>query len=681
MRLLGFPDGSPGGSSRGTRAGRRRFAYGYRRLFQALAIAGVLAILGSATAAAGSTPQPLTRANWGHAIKRLALPGRGCFTASYPVVSWQKRTCTTAPHVPYQPFQPAPAVRAIRRVAGQEIVGDGTDYSAQVSGAPMISATGSFDSGSVVTSVGSFSLQLNSSFFASPTCSGALIPADCLGWQQFIYSTTYNEVFMQYWLINYDTTCPGGWYTYGGDCYVNSAATALTGGPLTASNLASAALTGAAASGGNDTVSLVDGSLAAAASNADSVVDLSAYWTTAEFAVVGDGGGSEAMFGSGSTLSVRTAVDNGSTAAPTCVLEGFTAETNNLDLAPTPTFTAGANPAIESLQNFAGGTPSCATAHGDGDTHEMTFQNLLYDFQAQGDYELASTSSGFLVQNRQVSGAPSWPNAAVNQAIAAQVGSTDVAVCATTSKPLYVNGAATALSPGNQLSLPGGASVSLDPTGTTYLIKNAGGDSVSAAISTTTSPKYINATVGLGTWPEPVHGLLANAPGSTNPTAIETSTGTVLTAPYSFSEFYGTYGKSWQVSTTGKQDLLMPCGPAPTASDPNNVFYEDELPPAIDQQAQTDCEDDGVIAATLLAACTIDEAVLGTSAPVVYESLPTGDTEGQISSNCSPPSVPAGQDGPGKRLAGFAFNGSTYPADCAGAQVRRGVPPMTAGQR
>jgi hypothetical protein len=103
-------------------------------------------------------------------------------------------------------------------------------------------------------------------------------------------------------------------------------------------------------------------------------------------------------------------------------MEGFTGETNNLDLAPTPSITGGANPAIESIQNSTGGVPSCATtAHGDGDTHLLTFGNLFYDFQAQGDFELASTGSNFLVQNRQVSGAPSWPNAAVNQAIAARV--------------------------------------------------------------------------------------------------------------------------------------------------------------------------------------------------------------------------------------------------------------------
>lgn len=632
MRLFRFPAGSPGRSGLGAHGGRRRSAYGnVKRLFQAVAIAGVLAMLGSTSAVAGSIPRPLTRASWGHAMKQLAQPGRGCFTASYPAVSWRKTQCVAAPLIPYRPLRNLPATGGIRRKATPEIVGNGVDYSAQVSGAPMFNATGSFDAGSVVTSVGSFSLQLNSAPFTSPTCATALVPALCQGWQQFIYSSTFNEVFMQYWLLNFDTTCPAGWNPFAGDCYKNSPATTPSGGPLTAANLASAALSGTASGGGNDTASLVDGALAASVSNADSVLDLSAGWMTSEFAVVGDGGGSEAMFGTGSTLTVRTTVNNGSSAAPTCVLEGFTGETNNLDLAPTPTFIGGADPAIESLQNFAGGVPSCASAHGDGDTHLMTFQNLFYDFQAQGDYVLAKTSSGFLVENRQVSGAPSWPDAAVNQAIAARVGSSAVAVCATSTNPLYVNGEPTALSHGSQLTLPGGGSVSLDSAGTTYLIQDGSGDSVSAAVSTTTSPKYINASLGLGRWPEPVQGLLANATGSTNPTAIEASTGTVLTAPYVFGQFYGTYAPSWQVTSAGQQDLLTPCGSVPIMSDPKNTFDAGDLSPATEQQAQAICEKDGVTAATLLDACTIDEAVLGPGAPLVFDTLPTDDTDGQIS--------------------------------------------------
>jgi hypothetical protein len=596
------------------------------RLLGAVAIGAVITVLGSSAASAGGTPRPLTQPSWQHAMKQLRPPGRGCFTASYPTVAWRKARCVTAPRIPYRP----PPARGLRRDARRQTVGDGNDYSAQVSGAPIFDASGTFDTGTVVTSVGTFSLQLNSQFFTSPACATALVPAVCQGWQQFIYSSTSNIVFMQYWLINYDTTCPAGWTTFGGDCFTNSPATTLTGGPLTAANLASEVLNGIATGGaGNDTVSLSDGGLAAAVSNPDSMLDLSAGWTTAEFAAVGDGGGSQATFGAGTTLAVRTSVANGSSAAPTCVLEGFTAETNNLDLAPTPTIMGGANPAIESIQNSTGGVPSCASAHGDGDTHLMTFSNLFYDFQAQGDFELASAAPNFLVQNRQVSGAPSWPLAAVNQAIAARVGTSDVAVCAAARTPLHINGKARALPRGAHLNLPGGARVSLDSTGTTYLIQDGSGDSVTAAVSSTTSPKYINASLGLGRWPEPVQGLVANAAGNTNPTAIQARTGGVLTAPYAFSQFYGTYGTSWRVNE--KLDLLTACGPPPAQSNPGSTFYVKNLSAATARQARDICLRDGVKAATLLGACTIDEAVLGKKAPLIYRTLPTNVTVGQIS--------------------------------------------------
>ncbi len=76
----------------------------------------------------------------------------------------------------------------------------------------------------LVTSASSFSLQLNSVPFTSPACSTALVPAACQGWQQFIYSTTHNAVFMQYWLLNYNTACPSGWTALGADCFTNSPA-------------------------------------------------------------------------------------------------------------------------------------------------------------------------------------------------------------------------------------------------------------------------------------------------------------------------------------------------------------------------------------------------------------------------------------------------------------------------
>jgi hypothetical protein len=65
--------------------------------------------------------------------------------------------------------------------------------------------------------------------------------------------------------------------------------------------------------------------------------DLTNGWRISEFNVFGDGGGSTATFNAGSTIVVRTSANSGMPATlPTCALEGFTGETNNLTLVSTP---------------------------------------------------------------------------------------------------------------------------------------------------------------------------------------------------------------------------------------------------------------------------------------------------------------------------------------------------------
>jgi hypothetical protein len=256
-------------------------------------------------------------------------------------------------------------------------VGDGTDYSAVVPG--LISrATGTFqDVSSGITEKGqsggtgsqvanAFSLQLNSQFFAgSPACAKSGDPSGCQAWQQFVYtyeSRSSGYVFMQYWLINYDATCPSGWYSYSPDCYTNS--NASTTSALTAAELATVNLTASATSGGQDEVSLSVGSgSATSVTNSDSEVDLAANWNTAEWGVYGDGGGSEANFGSKTTLEAQTALTATSKSAPTCVEEGFTGETNNLKLTSTPALGSEPSPTMATRQtNGTSGTASCAVA-------------------------------------------------------------------------------------------------------------------------------------------------------------------------------------------------------------------------------------------------------------------------------------------------------------------------------
>jgi|SRR5271168_2998358 len=206
-------------------------------------------------------------------MSQIPVPKKGCFKSTYPSTAWVEVPCGTPPERPYPPA----SGRA------PEIVGNGNDFSAQATGGLISSATGSFDSitGLTTESDGGtnnrFSLQLNTnSNINAAICSGAKTPSQCSGWQQFVY-TNSGGAFIQYWLLNYATTCPSGWNTYGGDCWRNGSGFApVSVQPIT--NLAQLRLTGTANSGGTDTViiSTPDGN--ANAANEDSILGLAKGW-------------------------------------------------------------------------------------------------------------------------------------------------------------------------------------------------------------------------------------------------------------------------------------------------------------------------------------------------------------------------------------------------------------------
>jgi sRNA-binding regulator protein Hfq len=313
-------------------------------------------------------------------------PRLGCFTSAYPSNQWQEVPCTTAPAVPFPPARgPRP-----------DTVGNGYDVSAQVSG-HISEAVGSFDSVTGVTSESgtgtfggpnAFTLQLNSNFFASPACSGAANPSNCLGWQQFVYANVScpHCAFIQYWLINYNATCPSGWTASGGDCFTNSAAVNVPAQTIT--NLGNLSLTGQVNSGGNDIFIMAVGINVYSVQGVDTVVFLAQGWQDAEFNVVGDCCGSQANFNTGSTIVVRTSVNSGTLNAPSCLGQGFTGETNNLSFAAPPAAIHGTFPAILFTENSAGGAPSaCASATGVAGTQTKLAQT--HDFNDDGKSDIA----------------------------------------------------------------------------------------------------------------------------------------------------------------------------------------------------------------------------------------------------------------------------------------------------
>lgn len=117
-----------------------------------------------------------------------------------------------------------------------------------------------------------------------------------------------------------------------GDCTKFSAATAV---PLqTIAALPVLTLTGEATSGGSDEAIVSVDETLYQASGEDNVVNLASGWTTSEFNVFGNGGGTQAVFNSGATLIVGTTAQNSTTHPPATVDQSLTGETNNLTLVP-----------------------------------------------------------------------------------------------------------------------------------------------------------------------------------------------------------------------------------------------------------------------------------------------------------------------------------------------------------
>jgi hypothetical protein len=314
--------------------------------------------------APSSAPVKDVLKSWRRSALRTPRPNsRGCFRTQYPDVTWAATSCRTPPAIPFRPHHGG---------AGRlQTVGDGTDFSAQIPGTAA-SMEGSFDSVSGVTSesgagvANAYSLQLNSEFFPTTTCAGG--QAGCNGWEQFIFanlaSTSESVAFIQYWMLGYGASCPHGWTSEEGtDCFRNSSDGVVV--PIqTIASLGQITLTGVAPSGPTDdsvTVS-IGGTLYSVMGDAN-FPDFAQHWNTSEFNVFGPGDSSQAVFNTGSTITVRTEVDSG-TAAPACIAAGFTAETNNLTLTtPAVVPQDSASPSIVFRQSNPGGaTPAtCAS--------------------------------------------------------------------------------------------------------------------------------------------------------------------------------------------------------------------------------------------------------------------------------------------------------------------------------
>ena len=635
---------------------------GIKRAPRILMVAGLLTVLmwASATLAAekpktpGASQPPAAKASstvseitakeptkeerevWRKKTLQAPRPKNGCFAATYPGTTWREVPCKpSTPHKLYLPRR-----RGMNQI---DTVGGGgpTDFSATVTGHISL-AEGSFDSVTGVTSTNAYTLQLNTAPFSTSACSGSPTPATCQGWEQFVYPSSGGG-FIQYWLLQYGpagTLCPlprhtgcapnssysDGWCPFQFSptgsvyCVVNAVhETTSPAEPMT--SLGQLKVAGAAASGAtNDSITVTVGGAPLTATGGNYFPDLGSQWQEAEFNVFGDGGGSQAVFNSGASFEVRTEVLSGSSAGPGCNLQSWTGETSNLTLVNVAPVSPAPQPApalVFSQSNPAAPGPpaTCAAAVSIGDTHLTTLNGLFYDFQAAGDFTLAEVSSRFEVQTRQVSGAPTWPNATVNKAVAARFGKTQVAVCPALpgtdqTTRVFLDGRLTALEDGKTLLLPEGGGIRR--RGNVYVLVGEDGDSVRATVNSFNNTTWIDVNVGLGRWPSAVHGLIANPKGNIN--QIETRDHFVLTNPFQFDDLYHRYADSWRVSAENSMLSVCGAGRESERGAPKRPFFASDLEASVREKALGVCTAAGVKAGPLLDACTLDVAVIGQDA-------------------------------------------------------------------
>jgi hypothetical protein len=227
----------------------------------------------------------------------------------------------------------------------------------------------------------------------------------CTGWQQFIFDDENNpplvpSVFIQYWLPNFSGPCPSQWMAHNGGCFRNSQATPIPVPIVPGGNLAQTVLVGRTATDMDTLImSTTGGDLTAV--GAENVIGLQGKWKTADFNVLGDAFSSQAVFNPGSTLVVRTTINDGTTNAPSCPMVLLTGETNNLTQIPPCCTYSGPEPAIVFTEsNVLGATATCPTCTPGvkvlADTILSTGHDCFNTSTADMDFGSSTCDSGFM---------------------------------------------------------------------------------------------------------------------------------------------------------------------------------------------------------------------------------------------------------------------------------------------
>lgn len=294
---------------------------------------------------------------WQTELVRSDTPTTGCFHAKYPSMIWESVPCNALPRRNHRlPVGKMTTQGAAGRTAPPDAVGATQGpVSYALRGHGLISeAAGSFPTVTGLKTVNSdsspdeYSVQLNTNY--DGTTSACQNHSGCTVWEQFLYGNdgpaNSAYVLIEYWMINFGSTCPPGWSSDGDtSCWRQSKAVPTPHYPI--GQLPNFRLTAKAAANGNDTVIFTNGTDAYSVSAKGNILNISSVWTQADFNVDGSNSGKKAYFNTGTSITTKLAVKDGTTLSPTCISDGgTTAEINNLILGACAV-SAGVMPSIE----------------------------------------------------------------------------------------------------------------------------------------------------------------------------------------------------------------------------------------------------------------------------------------------------------------------------------------------
>jgi hypothetical protein len=266
------------------------------------------------------------------------------------------------------------------------------------------------------------------------------------------------------------------------------------------------------------------------------------------------------------------------------------------------------------------------------DTHNRTFAGLNYDFQAAGDFLAEEGDDDFIVQTRQASGAPNWPNATLNKGIAVLMTKTKVEVYAEPTRLIIngqaanlansqdLNGQAANLANGQNLFFADGVRIShhTDAFANDVIdIIDSRGRCVDVALH----PRWLDLTVGLGgvVPRERVRGLLGDPRDKA--TELITASGQALNSPVALSDLYSVFGDGWRAEPA---ETLFTEGSQIRAGNPDAFFFAQDICHDLRAKGRAICTAAGIKNQDLLQDCILDTVVLNdeTAAQTFAHSAP-----------------------------------------------------------